>query len=187
MTASAGADTTPSAAARARAFEIRHAELADAAGWAALRAELWPEEDPTVLATEVARFFEGPPSGGGGVAEAVLLAVEPGPLETVIGFAELSRRAYAEGCETSPVGFLEGWFVAAGRRRQGVGRALVAAAERWARGQGCREFASDALADNAASARAHRTLGFDEVALIRCFRKPLDSHDQRAPAGPPNS
>jgi aminoglycoside 6'-N-acetyltransferase I len=165
---------------RARVFHIRHAELADAAGWAALRVELWPDEDRAVLAAEVARYFEGPPSGGGGMPEAVLVAVEPGPSGTVIGFAELSLRAYAEGCETSPVGFLEGWFVAAGRRRQGIGRALVAAAERWARGEGCHEFASDALADNAVSARAHRALGFDEVALIRCFRKPLDP-------GPANS
>jgi aminoglycoside 6'-N-acetyltransferase I len=49
----------------------------------------------------------------------------------------------------------------------------VAAAEAWARAQGCREFASDALADNMVSARAHRALGFDEVATIRCFRKAL--------------
>jgi aminoglycoside 6'-N-acetyltransferase I len=168
-------------------FHIRHAELADAPGWAALRAELWPDEDRTVLATEAARFFEAPASGGGGMPEAVLVAVEPRPLGPVIGFAELSRRAYAEGCDTSPVGFLEGWFVAAKWRRQGIGRALVAAAERWARGQGCREFASDALADNAVSAHAHRALGFDEVALIRCFRKPLDPLEQRGPTGPADS
>jgi aminoglycoside 6'-N-acetyltransferase I len=174
----------PKVADRVRAFPIRHAELADAPGWAALRAELWPDEDRAVLATEAARFFEGPLSGGGGMPEAVLVAVEPGPRGTVIGFAELSRRAYAEGCETSPVGFLEGWFVVVERRRQGIGRALVAAAERWARGQGCREFASDALAENMVSARAHTALGFEEVALIRCFRKPLDLLEQRGPTGP---
>ena len=171
---------------RARGFHIRQVELADAAGWAALRAELWPDEDHAVMAAEVARFFEGPPLAGG-MPEAVLVAVEPGPLGTVIGFAELSRRAYAEGCETSPVGFLEGWYVVARCRHQGIGRALVAAAERWACGRGCREFASDALADNTVSARAHRALGFDEVALIRCFRKSLDSHQdaaRRDPAAP---
>ncbi|MGH7515538.1 MAG: hypothetical protein ACREOQ_21760 [Gemmatimonadales bacterium] len=51
----------------------------------------------------------------------------------------------------------------------------------------CREFASDTLADNAVSARAHRALGFDEVALIRCFRKPLDPLQQRGPTGPTES
>jgi aminoglycoside 6'-N-acetyltransferase I len=38
---------------------------------------------------------------------------------------------------------------------------------------GCSEFASDALAENTASAAAHRALGFEEVEVIRCFRKRL--------------
>ena len=58
-------------------------------------------------------------------------------------------------------------------RGRGVGRALVAAAEAWARGRGCTEFASDALLDNATSAAAHKALGFEEVEQIRCFRKTL--------------
>jgi len=152
-------------------FRIRHVEPVDAAGWAALRGELWPDEDRAVLSAEVDCFFTERSSSAGGMPEAVLVAVAPDG--RVLGFAEISRRAYAEGCETSPVGFLEGWFVVADRRRQGVGGALVAAAEAWARAQGCREFASDALADNMVSARAHRALGFDEVATIRCFRKTL--------------
>lgn len=54
--------------------------------------------------------------------EAVLVATEDGdPAQGLVGLAELSRRAYAEGCETSPVGFLEGWYVVPERRRQGVG------------------------------------------------------------------
>ena len=152
-------------------FRIRHVEPVDAAGWAALRGELWPDEDTAVLSAEVQRFFTERSSPAGGVPEAVLVAIATDG--RVLGFAEVSRRAYAEGCETSPVGFLEGWLVAADRRREGVGGALVAAAEAWARAQGCREFASDALADNMVSAHAHRALGFDEVATIRCFRKAL--------------
>jgi aminoglycoside 6'-N-acetyltransferase I len=54
-----------------------------------------------------------------------------------------------------------------------TGRALVAAAEAWARGMGCGEFASDALADNTASRAAHHALGFEEVEVRRCFRKSL--------------
>jgi aminoglycoside 6'-N-acetyltransferase I len=105
--------------------------------------------------------------------EIVLLAMSTGPGGRVIGFAEVSRRLYAEGCESSPVGFLEGWYVVPERRHQGVGRALVEAAERWARELGCTEFASDALAENLDSAAAHRALGFQEVEVIRCFRKDL--------------
>lgn len=57
--------------------------------------------------------------------------------------------------------------------RQGAGRALVAAAEVWAREQGCREFASDTELENTESAAAHRALGFDDAGAIRCFRKVL--------------
>jgi aminoglycoside 6'-N-acetyltransferase I len=71
------------------------------------------------------------------------------------------------------VAYLEGWYVVPGLRRQGVGRALVAAAEAWARAQGCTEFGSDAVLDNEPSAAAHRALGFEETAQIRCFKKVL--------------
>jgi aminoglycoside 6'-N-acetyltransferase I len=153
-------------------IEIRPAEPAEADQWLALRAELWPEQDGASHRDEVTRFFAAA-TGLGSMPEAVLVAVDRGAAPRVVGFAEVSRRAYAEGCDTSPVGFLEGWYVAPTHRRQGVGRALVAAAEEWARALGCREFASDALADNAASAAAHQALGFEEVEVIRCFRKRL--------------
>ena len=91
----------------------------------------------------------------------------------LVGFAELSIRPYAEGCETDRVGFLEGWYVAPAARHRGIGRKLVAAAEAWARSAGCTEFASDAEADNEFGAAAHRALGFEEAGLIRCFRKDL--------------
>lgn len=51
--------------------------------------------------------------------------------------------------------------------------ALIAAAERWGRDQGCSEFASDASAENEISKVAHLALGFDDVGLQRCFRKDL--------------
>jgi aminoglycoside 6'-N-acetyltransferase I len=154
-------------------IRIRPAEPADADQWLALRKELWPEESEASLAAEVARFFRELHRGPGIMPEVVLVAEESEPAPVLVGFAEVSRRAYAEGCDTSPVGFLEGWYVVPSRRRQGVGRALVAAAEAWALDLGCREFASDALAENTLSALAHRALGFEEVEVIRCFRKPL--------------
>lgn len=152
-------------------IQVRHAGLADAEQWRQMRSALWPDEDPAAHATEVSRFFAEAGSGGA-LPEAVLVALPAGGSE-LIGFAEVSRRPYAEGCDTSPVGFLEGWYVQATHRRLGVGRALLAAAEAWARAKGCSEFASDALAENADGAAAHRALGFEEVAVIRCFRKRL--------------
>jgi aminoglycoside 6'-N-acetyltransferase I len=89
------------------------------------------------------------------------------------GFAEVGARAYADGCLTSPVAYLEGWWVDADRRGRGVGRALVRAAESWARSRGHREMASDALLDNIGSHRAHERLGFAEVERVVLFRKDL--------------
>ena len=124
-------------------IQVRHVEPRDAAHWIALRAVLWPEDAHASHAAEVDRFLAEPRRGPGTMPEAVLVAETAGATPALVGFAEVSRRAYAEGCETSPVGFLEGWYVVPERRRQGVGRALVAAAEAWARGLGCREFASE--------------------------------------------
>ena len=95
------------------------------------------------------------------------------PSEGLVGFAELSLRPYAEDCRTSPVAFLEGWYVTPSMRRQGVGRALVRAAEEWGRAQGCREFGSDTQFDNSASIAAHLALGFDDAGALRSFRKDL--------------
>ena len=148
-------------------IRIRPITPPDSARWVELRCDLWPEEDPAELAADTTQYF----AGADELLEAVLVAVDPA--DGVVGFAELSRRPYAEGCTSSPVAFLEGWYVAPGYRRQGIGGALVVAAEQWARARGCREFASDALVENATSALAHRALGFEEVVVIRCFRKSL--------------
>src|SRR5688572_31355457 len=45
------------------------------------------------------------------------------------GFIELGLRTYAEGCESSPVPFIEGWYVDADARGTGLGAALVRSAE----------------------------------------------------------
>lgn len=107
-----------------------------------------------------------------GLSHAVFIARDDAA-DAPIGFAEVSLREYAEGCLTSPVGYLEGWFVVDRARRRGVGGALVEACERWAASKGCSEFASDAELDNLVSLDAHEALGFEAVADIRCFRKSL--------------
>ncbi len=42
------------------------------------------------------------------------------------GFVEVGERSYAEGCESSPVPYIEAWYVDPDVRRRGVGRALLA-------------------------------------------------------------
>jgi aminoglycoside 6'-N-acetyltransferase I len=146
---------------------VRAMTPADATAWVQLRHALWPECYEAEHREDIAEFF-----AGAAPEPLTVLLAEDGTGHPV-GFAELSIRAYAEGCYGDRVAYLEGWFVVPEARRHGVGRALIAAAEAWGRSQGCREFASDAEADNEISAAAHRSLGFSEVGLVRCFRKEL--------------
>ena len=83
------------------------------------------------------------------------------------------RRDYVEGCETSPVGYLEGVCVSEAYRRRGIAKKLVSECEQWAREKGCSEFASDCELTNAASLSFHLRIGFQEENRIICFRKTL--------------
>ena len=90
----------------------------------------------------------------------------------LVGLAEASlRHDYVNGTTSSPVGFLEAWYVAPAWRGRGVGRALLRAVEGWTRALGCTELASDALLDNTASHAAHRACGFVETERVVYFRK----------------
>ena len=94
--------------------------------------------------------------------------------ETAVGFAQCQLRYdYVEGTETSPVGYLEGIYVADGYRKQGFARELLQACEAWAKAKGCREFASDCELDNAKSLQFHLNMGFEEANRIICFTKKL--------------
>ncbi len=146
---------------------IRPATEADRPEWLKMRQALWPEESEGEHANLIGRFFQG------GVRDPLQVLLAIGEDEEVVGFAELSIRSYAEGCETDRVAFLEGWYVVPWRRRRGVGAALIERAVDWAQSQGCLEFASDAELDNALGAAAHVALGFVETAQLRCFRKAL--------------
>jgi aminoglycoside 6'-N-acetyltransferase I len=152
-----------------RMISIREVTRADADAWRKLRHALWPDTSEIEHRDEIERFL----AGTAREPLAVLLAEDA--TGTIVGLAELSIRSYAEGCHSGRVAFLEGWYVAEEFRRRGVGKALVAAAERWGIAQGCTEFASDTQVDNDISAAAHRQCGFTEVEVIRCFRKELPS------------
>jgi aminoglycoside 6'-N-acetyltransferase I len=149
-------------------IRVRPATSSDASAWLRMRCALWPEGSESEHRREIEQFFVGKLRQ----PLATLLALNSSG--DAVGFAELSIRSYAEDCATDHVAYLEGWYVVPDVRRQGVGKALVRAAEDWGRSQGCTEFASDALSDNHVSAAAHRALGFQETAQIRCFRKVIE-------------
>ena len=92
---------------------------------------------------------------------------------SVAGFVEVGSRPYADGCDTSPVGYIEAWYVDPDVRRSGYGRGLLKAAENWARSRGYHEMASDALLDNEISHAAHYRAGYEEVDRVVQFRKGL--------------
>ena len=89
------------------------------------------------------------------------------------GFISFSLRPWAEGCDSTPVPYVEGWWVAPDLRRAGVGRSLVRAVEEWGREQGYDELVSDVELDNEVSLRAHAALGFEPTLRVQYFRKRL--------------
>ena len=107
--------------------------------------------------------------------ERLAVFVAEGPDAQLLGFLEVSLRPSANGCDGRPVGYLEGWFVIPSHRRSGVGRALVAAGEAWARGHGATWMASDAYRTNRASRAAHAHVGYEERVELVHFRKRLGS------------
>lgn len=146
-------------------IHIRAYEPVDNAEWLRMRRALWPEIPRDEEADDAAAWLARSDT-------IVLVAARPDATR-LAGFAELGARDYADGCDTSPVAYLEGWYVDAAVRRQGIGAALVRAGEAWARRHGYRELASDALLDNATSHRAHLALGFSEVERAIRYRKVL--------------
>lgn len=145
--------------------EIRAYSSADHGEWLRMRRALWPHIPPSEEVDDAVAWLERPDS-------VVIVAVRPNDTR-LAGFAELGERSYADGCETSPVAYLEGWYVDEDVRRQGIGAALVRAGESWSRQRGYRELASDALLENTTSHRAHLALGFSEVERAVRYRKAL--------------
>lgn len=139
---------------------IRRAASADLKAAARLALALWPGYDPS----EMTPLLDDPKA-------AVFLCESEGE---AVGFAQCQlRHDYVEGCETSPVGYLEGVYVEAAHRRRGAAKALVDACQDWARRQGCQEFASDCELDNADSLKFHLGIGFEEANRVICFTKRL--------------
>ncbi len=146
-------------------MEIRPVRPQDRAEWVRMRNLLWPGS----LAdheNETHEFFTEPDESQ---ATFVLDRLN-GRLGGVI---EVGQRDYAEGCSSSPVAYIEGWYIDADLRQQGLGAALVRTAEQWARERGLKEIGSDTEIENEVSIQAHQALGYTEEARLVCFRKDL--------------
>ena len=145
-------------------MEIRPILPSDIPAWVEMRLKLWPEETRDYLAKQGREILALDPPW-------IVFVAADG--DSLIGFLELSLRSYAEGCDSSPVPYVEGWFVEEPWRTKGAGRALMRTAEDWSRAEGYREMGSDILAQNRLSREVHAALGFDEVETLVVFRKAL--------------
>jgi aminoglycoside 6'-N-acetyltransferase I len=146
---------------------ISPASAADASVWLEMRLALWPgEERRDEFVKEIAHMLADP----GDTATFIAWDDRGEPA----GFVEAAlRHDYVNGCETSPVGFLEGIYVVPQFRRRGVAAALVEATQEWVQSRGCTEFASDADLSNSTSHAMHHALGFEETQRVVYFRKTL--------------
>ena len=144
---------------------IRHLQPDDRAEWLRMRLLLWPGQSEEEHLRERGEILADS-------ASPVFVASHPNG--RLGGFLEAGTHKYADGCNTSPVGYLEGWYVDPDMRRHGVGAMLVRAAEQWAHGQGCKEMASDCLLGNDESLQAHLALDYEETERIIHFRKSLE-------------
>ena len=88
-------------------MQIRPVETRDRAAWLRMRLELWSDEAGLEAGIDdyFAKLTANPK------LQTITLVAEAEDAR-LVGFAEVDTRAYAEGCESSPVAFLEGWYVA---------------------------------------------------------------------------
>ena len=136
----------------------------DLAEWRRMRTALWPDQTEADMTAWLAR------------PDATVLVAERTAERTtghLSGFAEVGERSHADGCDSSPVAYLEGWYVDPDERRHSIGAALIRAVEAWARSRHYTELASDTWLDNDASQRAHERLGFVETDRVVLYRKAL--------------
>lgn len=145
-------------------FMVRYATQADKSDWLRMRRGLWPEAPVEYLSFDMDDLLANPDY-------AVFIASNAEGER--VGFIEAGLRDYGEGCETSPVGYIEAWYVDEHLRGQKVGGELVQAAEAWAREKGCTEMASDTWLENEASIAAHLRLGYQEAERLVHFVKRL--------------
>lgn len=149
---------------------VRLAQAGDLRVLAPLLAALWPESTVEEHAQELELILAG--KAPGKLPLVIFVAEEKDG--ALVGFLECGLRSHADSCNPSrAVGYVEGWYVVEGHRRRGIGKSLLAAAEEWARGQGCVEMASDAVMDNVLSQNVHQRLGFEVVERSVLFRKTL--------------
>ncbi|MBU2237161.1 MAG: GNAT family N-acetyltransferase [Gammaproteobacteria bacterium] len=147
-------------------INIRAIQETDAAAWSALRIEFLPEIKD-ISQAEVNAFFLGSYAN----VQEVLIALNDA--QKMIGFIELNLRNNVPGSSKQTTPYIEAWFVSPDCQGQGIGKALIHAAEEWAKQQSFDELGSDSPVSNEKSVNLHKQLGFNEIERVVCLLKPL--------------
>jgi aminoglycoside 6'-N-acetyltransferase I len=143
---------------------IREIKKSDRDMWLGMYHKLFPDNSDDALLAEIDRIFKS------GKRSAYVAQVGERP----VGFAEYALRDYANGCHSQPVPFLEGIWIDADYRGQGIAKALVSYLEHLARMAGFTEFGSDVELSNYPSQLMHERLGFKQTEKVIFYRKALD-------------
>jgi hypothetical protein len=122
---------------------IRPVQPTDHTEWLRMRRTLWGgavEEHPHDMDTYFAT-----PQGGITLPQGGITFVVERTGGGLCGFIEVSLRSYAEGCQTSPVAYIEGWYVDAESHRHILGTPPCAGSRgmgeaAWAQGN-CQRYA----------------------------------------------
>ncbi|WP_422074896.1 aminoglycoside 6'-N-acetyltransferase [Tranquillimonas rosea] len=146
---------------------IRIAKPSDIEAWAELRAQLWEDTSLDEHRDEIAAMLSRPRTE-------CATFLEDGGKGELRAFAEAAlRRDHVNGCDTTPVAFLEGIFVRPAHRQRGLGAQLLRAVRSWASESGCSELGSDADLANKESHAFHAAMGFEETERVIFFRMRL--------------
>jgi len=145
-------------------YTIRRTTPEDKPEWLRMRQGLWPEAPLEYLNYDLDDLLADSDAG---------IFVASDADGKLIAFIEAGLRDHGEDCETSPIGYIEAWYVDPHIRGQKLGKELVHAAEQWAREKGCTEMASDTWLENEVSIAAHLKLGYYEVERLVHFVKRL--------------
>ena len=145
-------------------YTIRRATPEDKPEWIRMRQGLWPNAPLEYLDFDLDDLLADSDAG---------IFVASNADGKPLAFIEASLRDYGEGCETSPVGYIEAWYVDHHLRGQKLGKEMVRVAEEWAREKGCTEMASDTWLENEVSITAHLKMGYEEAERLVHFVKKL--------------
>ncbi|MFA3778984.1 aminoglycoside 6'-N-acetyltransferase [Yersinia sp. 1652 StPb PI] len=145
---------------------IKKIDQTTLSGWIKLRTQLWPNHGSDAHHRDGENIIF--------CSDKLISFVAIADSGHIVGFADASlRHDYVNGCDNTPVVFLEGIFVTETYRRKGIAAQLVTAVQTWGRVNGCCELASDTAIDNIASQKMHQSLGFQETERVVFFKKPI--------------